>query len=202
MSASAAPAAVRSGSGHPAGWLGDRPVLTAVLGAACISSSAVLVTLADVGAATTALYRCVLALPVLVPIAAIERRRTGPRPVAVRLRAAVAGLFLAVDLVLWNHAIADVGAGVATVLANLQVVFVVLIVWLLLRERPPRHYLIVLPVVLAGVVLVSGLAGHHAAGLHPAAGIAFGAGTSAAYACFLLILRGNGQQDGQQGKPG
>jgi drug/metabolite transporter (DMT)-like permease len=31
--------------------------------------------------------------------------------------------------------------------------------------------------------------GGHAAGLHPLAGIGFGVGTSAAYACFLLILR-------------
>ena len=48
----------------------------------------------------------------------------------------LAGLFLAVDLVLWNHAIADVGAGVATVLGNLQVLFVTVVAWAVLRERP------------------------------------------------------------------
>ena len=100
-----------------------------------------------------------------------------------------AGLFLAVDLVLWNHAIADVGAGVATVLGNLQVLFVAVFAWLVLRERPGRRYLVMLPVVLVGVVLVAGMVGGHAAGLDPLAGISFGVGTSAAYACFLLILR-------------
>jgi drug/metabolite transporter (DMT)-like permease len=166
-----------------------RPVLTAVLGAACISSSAILVTLAHAGDATTAFLRCALALPILVLLAVLEQRRLGPRPVASRRNALIAGLFLAVDLVLWNHAIADVGAGVATVLGNLQVLFVAAFAWLVLRERPDRRYLLLLPVVLTGVVLVSGMLGGHEAGLHPVAGVGFGLGTSAAYACFLLTLR-------------
>lgn len=166
-----------------------RPTLTATLGAACISSSAILVTLAHAGAITTAFFRCALALPMLVPLALLEQRRLGPRPLATRLAAVTAGLFLAIDLVLWNHAITDVGAGVATVLGNLQVLFVAVFAWLVLRERPSRRYLVMLPVVLAGVVLVAGMVGSQASGLHPLPGIGFGVGTSAAYACFLLILR-------------
>jgi drug/metabolite transporter (DMT)-like permease len=166
-----------------------RPTLTAILGAACISSSAILVTLAHVGAFTTAFFRCALALPILVPLAVLEQRRLGPRPLAGRRNALIAGFFLAIDLVLWNHAISDVGAGVATVLGNMQVLFVAAFAWLVLRERPDRRLLFMLPVVLAGVVLVSGMLGGHAAGLHPLAGVGFGIGTSAAYACFLLILR-------------
>jgi drug/metabolite transporter (DMT)-like permease len=171
-----------------------RPMLIAVLGAGCISSSAILVTLAHVGAVTVAFYRCGLALPVLIVLAVLEQRRLGPRLAAIRLRAVLAGLFLAVDLVLWNHSIADVGAGVATVLGNLQVLFVGLTAWLVLHERPGRRYLLTLPAVLAGVVLVSGMVGGHAAGLDPVAGVAFGVGTSAAYSCFLLILRNTAGQ--------
>jgi drug/metabolite transporter (DMT)-like permease len=99
-----------------------------------------------------------------------------------------AGVFLAVDLVLWNHAIDDVGAGIATVLGNLQVVFVAAAAWLLFGERPGRRFFLALPVVLTGVVLVSGLA-DHAHGVHSVAGIEYGLGTSVAYAAFLLILR-------------
>lgn len=166
-----------------------RPMLTATIGAACISSSAILVTLGHAGAVTTAFFRCALALPMLIPLAVLEQRRHGPRPLASRLSAATAGLFLAIDLVLWNHAIADVGAGVATVLGNLQVLFVAVFAWLVLREPPGRRFLVMLPVVMVGVVLVAGLVGGRAAALDPLPGIGFGVGTSAAYACFLLILR-------------
>jgi len=56
------------------------------------------------------------------------------------------------------------------------------------RERPARRFFFALPVVLAGVVLVSGLA-DHAHGVHSLAGVEYGLGTSVAYAAFLLILR-------------
>jgi len=166
-----------------------RPLLLAGLGAACISASGILIKLADTGAATAAFYRCFLALPLLVALAVLEQRRRGPRPRAIRAGAFVAGLVLSVDLVLWNHAIAEVGAGIATVLGNLQVLFVALAAWVLFAERPHRTFLVALPVVLTGVVLVSGLIGDTAAGIHPLAGIGYGMATSVAYATFLLILR-------------
>src|SRR5215469_9041363 len=74
---------------------GRRPMLSAVLGASCISSSAILVTLAHTGPVTTAFFRCALALPVLVPLAILERRGLGRRPARSRVIAGVAGLFLA-----------------------------------------------------------------------------------------------------------
>ena len=166
-----------------------RALTAAGLGAACISASAVLIKLADTGPATAAFYRCFLALPILLALAVFERRRRGPRRVAAHLGAIAAGAFLAIDLVLWNHTIADVGAGIATLLGNLQVLFVALAAWVLLREPPGRRFLVALPVVMAGVVLVSGLAGAGAGDSHPLAGIVFGIGTSLSYAAFLLILR-------------
>ena len=176
------------GAGHQPGTRG-RALAAAGLGAACISASAILIKLADTGPATAAFYRCFLALPILFALAVVERRRRGPRRLAAHLGAIAAGAFLAIDLVLWNHTIADVGAGIATLLGNLQVLFVALAAWVLLRERPGRRFLVALPVVMAGVVLVSGLAGAGAGDSHPLAGIVFGIGTSLSYAAFLLILR-------------
>src|SRR6516165_10560284 len=180
--------AATAGRAAAAATGGPPPVLLACLGAASISASAVLIKLADTGAATAAFYRCLLALPVLAALAILEQRRRGPRPRNARAGALAAGVLLAVDLVLWNHAIADVGAGIATVLGNLQVVFVAVAAWLLLRERPARGFFLALPVVLAGVVLVSGLA-DHVHGVRSLAGIEYGLGTSVAYAAFLLLLR-------------
>lgn len=169
--------------------LTDRPVLAAAAGAACIASSATLVRLADVAPATAATFRCLYALPVLALIMLREDRRYGTRPPRDRWLAAAAGVFFAIDLVLWHHAIAAVGAGIATVLGNLQVVFVGLIAWWLLHERPGPRLVAAVPVVLVGVVLISGVVGADAYGDDPAMGVVFGVGTSIAYAGFLLLLR-------------
>ena len=176
------------GAGHQPGTR-RRALAAAGLGAACISASAILIKLAGTGPATAAFYRCFLALPILFALAVVERRRRGPRRLAAHLGAIAAGAFLAIDLVLWNHTIADVGAGIATLLGNRQVLFVALAAWVLRRERPGRRFLVALPVVMAGVALVSGLAGAGAGDSHPLAGIVFGIGTSLSYAAFLLILR-------------
>jgi drug/metabolite transporter (DMT)-like permease len=67
---------------------------------------------------------------------------------------------------------------VATVLGNLQVLFVAMAAWLAFREHPSRRLLLALPVVLCGVVLVAGLLGHSGGGYHPVAGVLYGLGTS------------------------
>jgi drug/metabolite transporter (DMT)-like permease len=165
------------------------PVLAAAVGAGCISSSAVVVKLAGAPAGTTAFYRCALALPGLIVLATLEQRRQGGRSLHRRLAAVLAGGWLGVDIVLWTSAIYDLGAGVATVLGNLQVLFVAIIAWGLWRERPPPRLLLVLPIVLGGVVLAAGLGGPVHRSYHPVAGLLFGLGTAATYAAFILILR-------------
>jgi drug/metabolite transporter (DMT)-like permease len=167
----------------------SRPTAQAIVGAACISPMPVLVTLAHTESVPIVFYRCGLALPLLALLAVTERRRHGPRPLASRGYAGLAGLFLSVDLVLFNHTIADVGAGVSTVVGSLYVPIVALLAWAVLGERPGRRYLTALPVMLLGLVLVSGLAAGGGTALHPAAGVATGTAASAAYACFILILR-------------
>jgi len=169
--------------------LRDRPVLAAVAGAGCIASSATLVRLADVAPATAALFRCLYALPLLGLLTLVEDRRHGGRSRRERRLAAYAGVFFGLDLVLWHHAIAAVGAGIATVLGNLQVVIVGFAAWLLLGERPARRLVVAVPVVLGGVVLISGVIGRGAYGEDPLLGVVFGVGTSIAYAAFLLVLR-------------
>jgi drug/metabolite transporter (DMT)-like permease len=167
----------------------SRPTVRALLGAACISPMPVLVTLANSGPVPTVVYRCGLALPVLGVIAIAEQRRCGPRSLASRGHAFLAGLFLAVDLVLFNHTITDAGAGVSTVIGSLYVPLVAVLAWLLLRERPSRGYLLTLPVVIAGIVLASGIVGGSGTGQHPGAGLLYGVAANIAYAGYLLILR-------------
>jgi drug/metabolite transporter (DMT)-like permease len=164
--------------------------VTAVAGAACISSSAVVMQLAGSSPSMTALARCAFALPVLGLLAWRERRR-GAAVMTARSRwlARVAGVFLAGDLILWSHSIADIGAGLGTVVTNLQVVLVALLAWAVLGERPHGSLLAALPVMLGGLVLVGGLAGNGAYGSHPVMGAVFGLGVAVLYAVYILMLR-------------
>lgn len=169
--------------------MGRRPVLVALLGALCIAWSGPLVRLAEVPPATAAVGRCLLALPVLWLLARREDRRLGPLPQRTRLIAASAGVFFACDLVLWHHSIDAVGAGLATVLGNLQVLVVGAVAWWLLGERPHAGLLASVPVLLLGVALVSGVLGGGTYGRDPRLGVLLGLATSVAYALFLLVLR-------------
>jgi drug/metabolite transporter (DMT)-like permease len=170
---------------------GDPRVLLAAAGAACIASSAMLVRLAATTPATAVAYRCLLSVPLLAAVVWWQTRGEPARPLRSRLLGVGAGVFFTADLDMWHHCIADAdaGAGVATVIGNLQVVVVAGLGWALLRERPSRGLLIALPVVLGGVVFVSGLLGPAAYGHHPLRGTAYGLGTSVAYAGFILLLR-------------
>jgi drug/metabolite transporter (DMT)-like permease len=173
--------------------LARRPELTVLVGAVAIAFSGILFELAHVSPSTGAFYRCVWALPPLVLIAGWERRRFGPRPLRSRYYAWIAGVLFAVDLVLWHNAIEQVGAGLATVLGNMQVVLVGVLAWALLRERPSNASLAAIPVVLFGVVLISGVLEEGAYGPDPGLGAVYGVFTALAYSGFLLTLRQGGR---------
>ena len=89
----------------------------------------------------------------------------------------------------WAYAIDDVGAGLATVLGNLQVLLVGLLAWAFLGEKAEARVFGAIPVVLIGVVLISGAIGHGAYGKNPAQGVLFGALTGLTYSFFILVLR-------------
>jgi drug/metabolite transporter (DMT)-like permease len=173
----------------------------AVAGAAAIAFSAILVRLADLPPSTSALYRCVYALPPLLALALWERGRFGPRGRRERGLAFVAGLLFAADLLFWHHAIAAVGAGLATVLANVQIVLVGVVAWAVLKERVEARVVAAVPIVLAGVVLISGVLGEGAYGDDPLLGVVYGLLTAVAYAGFLLVLREGNRDTRRPGGP-
>ncbi len=170
-----------------------RPRLAALVGALCIAFSGIFYRFAHVTPATATVFRCLYGLPILVLVAWLERRRYGPLPEGVGRLAVIAGVFFAADLLSWHHAVDAVGAGLATVLGNLQVLVVGFVAWALFHERPPRPFLIALPVVLVGVVLISGVVGSGAYGANPALGVALGSFTAFAYAGYLLVIRRGGR---------
>jgi len=165
------------------------PARAALAGALAIAFSAILYRTADVSPETGAFFRCVYALPVLWVLVRLEERHLGPRPRTLRLTAWGAGAFFAADLLLWHHAIEAVGAGLATVMGNTQVVLVGLIAWALFRERPAPAALAAIPIAMLGIVLISGALEEGAYGDNPPLGVVLGLLTGVAYSGFLLTLR-------------
>ncbi len=174
--------------------VGRHPRTAAVVGALCIAFSGIFFRLSGVSPATATFFRCLYALPVLGLVALGERRRYGPFEPRNHAIALGAGLFFAADLLFWHHAVNDVGAGLATVVANLQVVVVAAVAWIALHERPSRAVGIAIPVMLVGALLISGVIGSGAYGADPQLGVTLGLVSAVAYAGYLLLTR--------QGNPG
>jgi drug/metabolite transporter (DMT)-like permease len=155
----------------------------------CIAFSGIFYRFAHVSPETATTFRCLYGLPILALVGWLEHRRYGPLPSRAVWLAIIAGVFFAGDLLAWHHAVDQVGAGLATVLGNLQVIVVALVAWLVFGERPPRSVLLGLPIVLAGVVLISGVLGGDPYGLNPILGVVLGIVTAISYAGYLLIIR-------------
>jgi len=167
----------------------DRPALGVLVGAFAIAFSGILFRKAHVSPSTGAFFRCLWALPPLWLLAVREDRQLGPRPKPLRRAAWLAGAFFAADLILWHYSIEKVGAGLATVLGNTQVVLVGVLAWALFRERPARGSLLAIPVAMAGILLISGVLEKGAYGSDPKLGALYGLLTGIAYSGFLLAMR-------------
>jgi drug/metabolite transporter (DMT)-like permease len=154
-----------------------------------IAFSGIFYKYAEVTPATATAFRCLYGLPILALVGWWEHRRYGALPSRAVWLAVIAGVFFAADLLSWHHAVDAVGAGLATVLGNLQVLVVGLVAWLVFKERPPRPVLVAVPIVLAGVVLISGVVGGGAYGADPPLGVTLGIITALSYAGYLLIIR-------------
>ncbi len=169
-----------------------RPAWLMASGALVISGNAVLIALAHTSVGTASFYRFLLALPLLVPPAFVEWRRHGPQPRRDRLVALAGGVLLAGDMLLWARAIPEIGAGLSTVLVNLQVVLVPLLALVLDREPVTRGYLLALPVTLVGVALAAGVVGGSGVGNDPLLGTLHVGGAALCYAGYLYLLRRGG----------
>lgn len=170
------------------------PRLTALLGAISIAFSGVLYEFSNTSPETASFYRCLWGLPILLVAAYVEqgagrRGRMDRRSIGI---AVFAGVLFAGDLIFWHHTINLVGAGLATVLGNLQVVVVAIAAWLLFGERPTGRTLVALPIILLGVAFIAGVFGGLGGtnfGTNPQLGVLLGFLTALSYGGYLLVIR-------------
>jgi drug/metabolite transporter (DMT)-like permease len=168
------------------------PRLSMASGALSVSASAIFIDLSGTSPGTATFFRCVLALPLLWPLAVGERRREGKLSRRRGLVAAAAGLFFAGDALLWTQAIYEIGAGLSTVLVNAQVIVVPLLARLIDREPVGRAFVVIVPFMAAGILLTGGVLQTGTAGGDPVWGTIHAVLAAVCYSGFLFLLRRGG----------
>ena len=167
--------------------------LAGFAGILAISFSAIFVRLSGVSPTTGAFFRVVYAMPILF---IVTRLRPVDRTWRERLTAAGGGLIFAVDLTLWLTSIEDIGAGLATLVVSSQVLWVGLLAWIVLRERPSPVAFVVVPVALFGIAMISGLGRADAYGARPVRGVVLSLLAGLSYAAFILVYRSVSRRPG------
>jgi len=121
-------------------------------------------------------------------------RLTAPRSVMGLLL--FAGLAFALDLFVWHRAIILTGAGMATILASVQVFVTAVLSAALFREPLTARFLLSATGALGGVVLLVGVGSDVAFTSDYLTGVAYGLATGLLYSLFLVSLRAAGRRSG------
>lgn len=134
------------------------PLMFVVLGAVCISFSAVFAKLSTTHADVSAFYRVFIGGMCLSAIA-LKVDRQSLRTVLQRhfLLLCGGGLCLTLDLMCWHRSINILGPGVATILINFQVFILALAGWVLFKERLTLRFVLAIPLALSGICLLIGI---------------------------------------------
>lgn len=163
------------------------PLARLFAGATLISFSPVWVKLANVSPTTSGFYRLAIGGVALAVILAISGRSLHLSKRAWQFLLAATILF-ALDVWFFHRSIDYVGPGLATLLSNFQVFFMMLAGVLLLGQRPQLPQLIAVPLALLGLGLIvgfdwSGLPDDYRWG------VIFGLLTAFVYAGYMLMMR-------------
>ncbi len=163
------------------------PHIRLFTGAIMISFSPVFVNLAQVSPTTSGFYRVIIGGIALASFLVFTRRR-----LAFSRRAWIgivgASVFFSLDLWFWHRSIVYIGPGLSTLLANLQVFFMMAGGIVLLGQKPSALQLVAVPLAVLGLVMIvgpdwdSGVAGYRL-------GVVFGVLTAMSYAGYLLCMR-------------
>ena len=164
------------------------PALLALLaGATCIALSPIFVRVSEAGPTATAFWRVAIAVPALWVLylhsGKTTRRYSGKWPLLL-----AAGFAFAGDLAFWHASVKLTSVANSTLLANLASIFVTLVLWVFLRQRPGGLFLAGLATALVGVsLLVHTSLQFSATGL---LGDALGVVTAMFYAGYILAVKG------------
>ena len=165
----------------------SNPRVRLFAGAVMISFSPVLVRLVTVSPTTSGFYRLILGgIALGLYLLLTGRKLSFSKTAWIALIGSA--IFFALDLWFWHRSIMFVGPGLATLLANFQVFFMIAAGVLLLRQRPGGIQLVAIPLAMVGLAMIVGLDWQ---GLQHdyRIGVIFGLLTAVCYAGYLLTMR-------------
>lgn len=129
-------------------------LLTGVL---ALAFSAILVKYSNFEPATSSFLRCAVAAIALSPFLVWELRKKGMLNRNGILLSIGAGLFLGVDFIAWNYATFLVGAGISSILLNLQIIILPVAAMIFEKFKPEKSFFVLVPIMIFGVVLTGGV---------------------------------------------
>jgi drug/metabolite transporter (DMT)-like permease len=155
-------------------------------GAFLISFSPVFVRLVEVSPTASGFYRSLIGGLALAAFLGLTRRFQLSRAAWVALGSAA--VFFALDLWFWHRSILLIGPGLSTLVANLQVFFMILAGLILFHERPSAVQLLAAPLAIVGLALI---VGDDWFGLEAGfrLGVVLGLLAAMSYAGYLLSMR-------------
>ena len=160
----------------------------AMFGGVVVSFAPILYALSDANPLTGAFFRMAYAIPFLLLIIWFRKAKDS-RTINTRLIAVIAGFAFSLDFLAYHSTVDWIGTGIGTLICNSQVIIVTLMSWWLFGERPNLSILISLPIVMIGLVLVSGVLDDDPYGEYPVRGVVAGVFTAIFYSAFLIIYR-------------
>lgn len=128
-----------------------------MLGILALAFSAIMVKEANFESVTNAFLRCLIGFLTLVPFAYWEVKNKGKLNKNGILLAILAGVFLGVDMTAWNYAIFFVGAGISSVLLNLQIIVMPMLAMSFDKFKPKKSFWVLVPIMIFGIVLTGGI---------------------------------------------
>ena len=165
----------------------SNPRLRLFVGATMISFSPVWVKLVSVSPTTSGFYRVCIGGIALAVFLAITRQRLQLTK-RVWLILAASAVFFALDLWFWHRSINYIGPGLATLLANFQVFFMMFAGVVLLRQRPRPIQVLAVPLALIGLGMIVGFDWRSLPADYRL-GVVFGLLTAVVYAGYMLTMR-------------
>lgn len=161
-------------------------IVSVMMGSALISLGPFFIEFSSLNAMTSSFYRMLIGGIAFFIIALIRKDKLPDKRVLGLCL--LAGITLGLDLVTWNQSVRYIGAGLSTVLANLEIIFLVLISYFFLGERISSLFLKMCLLICVGICFLIHPYFSHMDFSH-SLGIFFGLGASLVYSIYLFLLK-------------